>query len=225
MSFVATAIAGSAVIGAGAAIYGASQQSQAIQNASQNVLQGQQQAIGAINKLETPFVNFSQGLQPTLQSLLTPGPNQNQAFQSLPGAQFASQMADYGISAGAGKTGISGSTAVAGGTLKSQLAGQQFSTLTNPLVQLYGTGAQAAGNAGNQISNTITGGAQSQAQLALGQGNVLAGAAGGVGNNLSNALLFNALRGGGFGSDWQQTQQVANANPSLPPGTSLLPQQ
>ncbi len=223
MSFVAAAIAGSAVIGAGAAIYGANQQSNAIQNASQNVLQGQNNAIGAINKLETPFVNFSQGLQPTLSSLLTPGPQQNQAFQSLPGAQFASQMADYGISAGAGKTGISGSTAVAGGTLKSALAGQQFSTLTNPLIDLYRTGAQSASNAGSQISNTITGGAQSQAQLALGQGNVLAGAAGGVGNNVSNALLFNALRGGwASGGD---VQQIQNANPSLPPGTSLFGQQ
>ncbi len=223
MSFVATAIAGSAVIGAGAAIYGANQQSNAIQNASQNVLQGQQNAIGAINKLETPFVNFSQGLQPTLQSLLTPGPSQTQTLGQLPGFQFAKDIATEGISAGAGRTGISGTTATSGGTLASNIASQNWMNYVNPLISLYGTGAQAAGNAGNQISNTITGGAQNQAQLALGQGNVLAGAAGSVGNNVSNALLFNALRGGwASGGD---VQQIQNANPSLPPGTSLFGQQ
>ncbi len=209
MSFVAAAILGAGVIGAGASIYGASQQSAANQQASQNILQGQQQAIGAINRLETPFVNFSQGLQPTLQSLLTPGPSQTQTLGQLPGFQFAKDIATEGISAGAGRTGISGTTATAGGSLASNIASSNWTQFLNPLLNLYGTGAQAAGSAGSQISNTITGGSQNLAQLNVGQGNILAGAAGGVGNSLSNALLFNALRGntGAFKPDTVPIEQ------------------
>ncbi len=213
MAFIAGAILGA--IGAGASIFGGYEQSQATKAASQNILQGQQQAIGAINKLETPFVNFSQGLQPTLQSLLTPGPSQTQTLSQLPGFQFAKDIVTEGVSAGAGRTGISGTTATAGGTLASNIAASNWTQFLNPLLSAYSTGAQSAGNAGSQISNTITGGSQNLAQLNVGQGNILAGAAGGVGNNLSNALLFNALRGGNrpngsFGSDNNNPTQIGS---------------
>ncbi len=197
MSVIGLAIGGA--LAAGGSIVGGYMESQANKAAANTIAQGQQSAISAIQKTELPFVNYSQGLQPTLSSLLTPGPNQNEAFQSLPGAQFASNMADYGISAGAGRTGISGTTAVAGGTLKSALAGQQFSTLTNPLIDLYKTGAFSASNAGNQIANVTTGGAQSLAGLQVGQGNIGAGVAGGVGGTLGNLAMLYGLSGGMYG--------------------------
>ncbi len=198
MSVIGLAIGGA--LAAGGSIIGGVMESNANKAAANTIAQGQANSIAAINKMETPFVDFSKGLQPTLQSLLTPGPNQNQAFQSLPGAQFASNMADYGISAGAGRTGISGSTAVAGGTLKTQLAGQQFSALTNPLLDLYRTGAVTAGNAGNQIANITTGASQNLAGLQVGQGNIGAGVAGGVGGTLGNlAMLYGLSKGGMYG--------------------------
>ncbi len=186
-------------LAAGGSVVGGVLESNANKAAANTIAQGQANSIAAINKLETPFVDNSKNLWPTLQSLLTPGPSQNPAFQSLPGAQFASNMADYGISAGAGRTGISGSTAVAGGTLKTALAGQQFQTLTNPLLDLYRTGAVTAGNAGNQIANITTGASQNLAGLQVGQGNIGAGVAGGVGSSLGNLAMLYGLSGGMYG--------------------------
>ena len=195
MSFIGAAILGSAAIGAGASVYGGIQQSNALSNASGNIAGGQQNALAALQKYLGPYAQFGQGLQQTLQSLLPPGPNQPATLKQLPGFQFASDMANWGVQAGAGKTGISGTTAVDGGNLQSALASQYFSNFTNPLVQLYGQSAGAAGQLGQGAAGIYTGGAQAQAQLAVGQGNVQAGMAGGVAGSLQNALLMGALTG------------------------------
>ncbi len=160
--------------------------------------------MAALKQYLGPYAQFGQGLQPTLQSLLTPGPNQTATLKQLPGFQFASDMANWGVQAGAGKTGISGSTAVEGGQLQSQLASNYFTNFTNPLVQLYGQSAGAAGQLGQGAAGIYTGGAQSLAGLQVGQGNVQAGMAGGIAGSASNALnsyanyqLLQKLTGGG----------------------------
>lgn len=197
MSFVGAAILAAGAIGAGASIYSGYQQSQANQAAAQTIAQGQQRALNAQKQYLGPYAQFGQSLQPTLTSLLTPGPSQTNTLNQLPGFQFAKDIATEGVAAGAGRTGISGTTAVEGGTLASNIAAQNWRQFVDPLVSLYGTGAGAAGSIAGNTSNIYTGGAQSLAGLQVGQGNILAGAAGGVGNSLQNALLFNALRGGG----------------------------
>ncbi len=206
MAYIAASILGSAALGIGGSIFGGITQSNAIGKASQTIGTGQQSALSALNQYLGPYAQFGQGLQPTLQSLLTPGPNQTATLKQLPGFQFASDMANWGTKAGAGKTGISGTTAVGGGNLQSALASQYFSNFTNPLVNLYGTGAQAAGQVGQGAANIFTGGAQSQAQLAVGQGNVNAGMVGGIAGSLQNALLLRALTGGGGAWGGQQEQ-------------------
>ena len=201
MSIIAVAIIGAA--GVGASIYGANQQSNALGQASQTIQQGQQSSLDALKRYLGPYAQFGQQLQPTLQSLLTPGPNQTATLQQLPGFQFARDMAGYGISAGAGRTGISGTTAVEGGDLESALASKYFSNFANPLVNLYGQGAQSASALGQGASDVFGQGAQSLAQLAVGQGGVQAGLAGAIGGQASGALgslgnlaLINKLTGG-----------------------------
>jgi len=214
MSFVGAAILGAGALGAGATIYGASQQADANKQAQQAILQGQQQSLGAINQYLAPYSNFGQQLQPTLSSLLTPGPSQTETLSKLPGFQFARDLAGYGIAAGAGKTGISGSTAVAGGNLESALASEYFKTYTDPLVQLYGTGAGAGQTAATSAADINQSTAGNLAQLAVGQGRNLAGAATGVAGNLSNALLIKALTGGG-NNPWGNAPVPAGSIPFL----------
>ncbi len=128
----------------------------------------------------------------------------------MPGFQFAKDIAGYGISAGAGRTGISGTTATAGGTLESGIASNNWSQYVNPLLDLYKTGAVSAGNAGNQIANVTTDASQSLAGLQVGQGNIGAGVAGGVGSTLGNlAMLYGLTRGnsGAFKPDTVPVEQ------------------
>ncbi len=208
MSFVAIAIAGSAVIGAGASLYAANQQSQALSNASNTIQQGQSSALSSLNKALAPYLKTGGQAGNTLMSLLTPGANQTATLEQIPGFQFNKAIANEGISAGAGRTGISGTTAVQGGQLGSQIAANAFGSIVNPLTNIYGTSAGTAQTLGTGTANIYTGGAQSLAGLQVGQGNVNAAAAGGVGSALSNALLFNALRGnsGAFKPDTVATE-------------------
>ncbi len=213
MSFVAAAIAGSAIIGAGAAIYGANQQSQALSNASSTIATGQSNALSSLNKALAPYLKTGGSASDTLMSLLTPGPNQTSTLEQIPGFQFNKAITNEGISAGAGRTGISGTTAVQGGQLGSQLASNAFGSIVNPLTNIYGASAGAAQTLGRGSADIFTGGAQSLAGLQVGQGNIAAGAAGGIGNTLQNALLFNALRGsngnpGAFTADLGQLTQT-----------------
>ncbi len=188
MSFVATAIAGSAVIGAGAAIYSANQQSNALSNASNTIAQGQQSALGGLNTALAPYLKTGGAAGDTLMSLLTPGPNQNAALQQIPGFQFLKSITNEGVAAGAGRTGISGTTATQGGELGTQIASNAFGSIVNPLTSIYGTGAGAAQTLGQSTADIFTGGARSLAGLQVGQGNVAASAAGGVANAASGAL-------------------------------------
>ncbi len=220
MAFIAAAILGSAAIsggvGIGASIYGANQQSQALGNATSAIQQGQSNALKAIQSNLAPFVKYSQGEQPLLSSLLTPGQNQTQTLSQLPGFQFAKDIAMEGVAAGAGRTGISGTTAVQGGTLGTELASQNWTNYLQPLLSLYGQGAGAAGQAAGAASNVYTGGAQSLGQLAVGQGNVqagmasgIAGAAGGALGSVGNLALLSKLTGSNiFGGSWGNNNQV-----------------
>ncbi len=203
MSWVATAIAGSGIVGAIGTYFAGQQQSNALTNASNTIAAGQTAAQNTITGYLGPYAKFGESLQPTLSSLLTPGPSQTSTLQQLPGFQFARDMAGYGISAGAGRTGISGTTAVEGGNLETALASQNWMNYVNPLIDLYGKGQSAAGNIASGVSGVQTGSASALANLAVGQGNVNAGMIGGMAGNASNALgsfgnlaLLNKLTGG-----------------------------
>ena len=96
MSWIATAIGGSAVLGAGASIFGAEKQSQAAQQASQAQVQlGQQslaQQLGLFNTAKgslQPFIDAGSGALPTLMKLLTPGADMSAVLSQIPGFKFA----------------------------------------------------------------------------------------------------------------------------------------
>ena len=190
MSFVATAIIGSGVIGAGASLFASGRQTSAANNAI-GAQEGMfQQAAGYAQ----PFINAGQSALPTLEGLITPGANQTQLLQQTPGYQFANDMAQKGVSNQGTVTGLGGNTLLAGANAGSQLAlGMAWQPTINALQGLVGTGAQSAGALGGQAVQT---GANVGSNL-VGIGNAQAGAATSIGSNIGNSLttaaLFNKL--------------------------------
>src|SRR5689334_17212466 len=101
MSFVATAIVGSAVVGAGAGIYSANKAASAQTNAANASIAAQQQMFQqgkeAAQQEIAPFVNFGAGNLPTLKNLLTPGANASDTLAQMPGFKFAYDWGNKGI--------------------------------------------------------------------------------------------------------------------------------
>ena len=202
MSFIGAAILGSAAIGAGASIFGATTQASAEQQAQQQLIQQQQQAQKTTQKLLAPYTQFGQSNIPTLQSLLQPGPNQNATLSQLPGFQFAQNWGLKGVQNVQSTRGLGGNALAAGAKFGTGLAQQNWGDYVNKLL----AGTQIGASAANTGVQATTGLAQSFApniaQTQIGQGNALAGGAMGVSNALgtgvNNALLaqFAGMYGG-----------------------------
>ncbi len=208
MSFVAVAILGSAAIGAGASIYGATQQSAALGQAQQTLQQGQSSALDQIRKFLAPYANAGADVLPTLKSLLTPGPNQTSTLSQLPGFQFMQDWGQKGVTAQATTRGLGGNALAAGAQFGVGTAQNAWTSLADQLQKLVGTGASAAGTGGTASAQTIGSFAPAMAQTQVGQGNVAAGAAQGVSGSLNNALLLGALTGN-FKGMFNNNQRVA----------------
>jgi hypothetical protein len=214
MSFVAVAIAGSAVAGLG----GAYLTSQASKNASNQQVALGEQALGNQNalfekglNLVKPFVGYGQQAGDTLTKLLTPGPSQTDTLSQLPGFKFAQDWGQKAVQNIGTTTGLGGNVLKAGADYATGQAQQSFGSLASLLQGLTATGAGAAGSAfgnatttGTSMANTATGIGSAQAAGTLGSANALAGGLTGAGNLGFNALLFNKLLGG------------QNANPGSP---------
>ncbi len=212
MSFVATAIAGSAIIGAGASIFGSMTQADSAKQAQQTLLQQQQSAQGQISKFLTPFTDFGQSFMPTLQSLLQPGPNQTDTLSKLPGFQFARDTGGQAVANVSSTRGLGGNAMAAEQEFGTGLAQQFWGDYVNKLL----AGTQIGANAANTGVQANTGLAQSFApaiaQTQIGQGNAIAGGAtgvagavgGGVNNYLQMALLSKLAPGASGGQNgWQ----------------------
>jgi hypothetical protein len=186
MAFIATAIIGSGVIGAGASIFGSIAQS----NAAKNAANLQQQEFNTAQQEQQPFITAGQQALPTLQSLITPGPDQTAKLMQTPGFQFANTLAQQGVSNQGTVTGLGGNTLLAGSNAATQLAlGSAWQPTVNSLQALVNTGAGAGGNLGNQAVQT----GANVGQNLVGIGNAQAGAATSVGANLGNSLTSAAL--------------------------------
>ena len=107
---LAGAILGSGLIGGIASIFGASQQTKAQEKAIAAQQQMFQQAAGYAQ----PFISAGQQALPTLQGLITPGPNESALLAQTPGFQFANQMAQQGVTNQGTATGLGGNTLLAG---------------------------------------------------------------------------------------------------------------
>lgn len=203
MSFIAVAIGGSAVAGIGGALIS----SNAAKNASSQQAAMGQQALGQQNALfqqgvgmVQPFIDKGNAAGTTLQSLLTPGPNQTATLSQIPGFQFAQDWGQKAIANQATTTGMGGNQLKAGADYATGAAQQGFGTLAQLLLGLTNTGAGAAGSAfgnatqtGANMGSTITGIGNAQAAGTLGSANALAGGLQGVGNTGINSLLLNKL--------------------------------
>jgi hypothetical protein len=218
---------GSAVIGSNAASNASAaqvaEQQQALQQ-QQNLFNqglGQQSTYfsKAANALQ-PYASAGQSVLPTLQGLLTPGPNQNALLSQTPGFQFANQYGDMaatnalasrglGASAGPVATAVAGySRGLASNTWQGVVnALQGYANLGGNAAGTIGNIAGSAGNAdvgagiqaGNSQANTLTNIGTSQAQGILGSANAISGGLSGVTNSLSSAALLSGIGGGGGG--------------------------
>lgn len=196
MAGISAAVLGAGVIGAGASIYGATMQS----NSANKAIAAQQAMFAQAAEYAKPFINAGQSALPTLQGLITPGPNQTELLKQTPGYQFANTMAQQGVSNQGTVTGLGGNTLLAGSNAASQLAlGMAWQPTVNSLQSLVGTGANSAAALGGAAVQT----GQGIGSNLVGIGNAQAGAATSVGANIGNSLttaaLFNKLTNQGNG--------------------------
>ena len=227
MSFVAVAIGGAAVIGAGAAAYSANKQAGAAKSA-QAISQNQyannvaleapynQSGVAAQNQLnyllgdggDTNGANTSQGAAGSLLSPFTASMMQ----QYSPAYQFQLQQGMQGVLNGSssGQGALSGSAALGLQQSNQALANTAFSSANNIYQQQQSNIYQRLAGVASQGQAAASGTAQQgtalagqAAQSAQNVGNAYANGATGVGNAFGNASQTGALYamyGGGGGS-------------------------
>lgn len=224
---LAAAVLGSAVIGGGASIFGASKAANAQTSAANQANETQKAMFQNALQYTTPFMKMGADAIPWLQKLTTPGPDQTAALEATPGYQFNLSQGEKAITNQETMKGLSGNTLRAGGAFASGLASNTWSDVVNKLISQVGIGSQAAGNVmgnstmvGGQLGANITGAGNAQAGADIAGANAVSG---GVGN-ISNALMLNSLMGGKLfgksgGGAWGSAPPV-QSDPFNMPGTS-----
>lgn len=200
--WVAAAIGGSALIGAGASLYGSSQQA----NAANNAASLQSQMFNTTQQNLQPFVQSGASALPTLTKLLTPGADMSSVLSQIPGFQFSQQYGQKAITNQATSRGLSGNALTAGADYATGSANSAYSGIVQSLLGLAGVGgnaaagvAGAAGTAGGQIGSSLIGAGNATAAGATGAANSVAGAANGYMNYSLLQSLINKGNGGGVG--------------------------
>lgn len=233
---LAAAVLGSAIIGGGASIFGASKAADAQTNAANQASATQkamfEEAMANSRELSSPFINMGKDAISPLQRLTTPGADQTAALEETPGYKFALSQGEKGVTNQATMGGLSGNTLRAGAGFATGLAQNTWSDVVNKLLAQVGMGATTAGSiANNNMSNATAVGGQLGANI-TGAGNAQAGAdiaganavSGGVGN-ISNALMLNSMMGGklfgksGGGGAWGSSAPPVQTDPFNMPGS------
>ena len=221
MSWVAVAIGGSALIGAGAGIYSANKASNAQSQAGQQALEYQKQADARNQANIQPFLNAGNEATARLgQSYADPG-----SFANTP---------DYQFGFGQGASALQNSAAARGGLLGGNFArgitqfGQDYannyltkyrSGLTD--IARLGAGAATGGGAlanqsAGQVGQSYGNIGQAQASGYVGGANALTGS---LGSGAQNYMLYNALGkssyGGGSGGSPSPYNPAWNGNGSV----------
>lgn len=215
MSFVAVAIGGSAIVGAGVGLYSANKAADTQAKAASNSLDFQKQAfdtsqtnINAAKPNYQPWLDVGSKATYTLGQLTGSAGSapDYSSFYNSPDYQFAQQQGEQGIERGANARGMN----LSGGTLRdlssfnSGLATQQYGNYYNRLMGLSQMGQNAASGLGNLavgqatnatsaatgIGNTMQGIGQAQASGIVGGSNAVTGA---LGSGVQNSLLANYL--------------------------------
>src|SRR5271157_4402581 len=190
----AAAILGGSALSAGAGIFGSLMSSKAVTSAAQNAQNLQATMWQQAMNIAQPFVSAGSSVIPTLQKLLTPGPDQTATLSQLPGFQFAQNVGTETAINQNSRLGGGGNTLTSLEQFGTGLAQQNWTQYLAPLLTMFQGGAGAAtslaGNAvtsgSNQASSLLTGG-QAAASGIAGATN----AAGNFGGNIGQLFALN----------------------------------
>lgn len=209
MAGIATAIGAAAVVGAAGVVVAGSEAASATTSAANTAANVQEQALAQEKALSAPYTGLGQSAIPQLEQLLgLTGPNGQpanaqtvqQTLANTPGYEFAKEQGLQGVQNSAAGAGMlkSGNTLQALDTFGTGLANQTYQQTIGNLEQTVGLGqAAAAGQAAN-----IQTGASNLGNIAIGQGNTLAGIdantiagiTGAIGNAGNQYVLANTLK-------------------------------
>lgn len=195
MAWVATAIVGAGVLGAGASIYGSTQQT----NAANNAINAQLGMFNTTQQNLQPYNQTGQRVLPTLEGLLTPGANQTETLSKIPGFTFAQDWGQKAVQNLGTTRGLGGNVLTEGAKYATGVAQQGWGSIVNALQVLVNTGGNAAAGVGNaaaatggQIGSNIVGAGNAQAAGVVGATN-------GISNSVTTAALLSKLGLGGGG--------------------------
>lgn len=215
MAWVATAIVGAGVLGAGASIYGANKAADAQTAAANASIAAQQQQFAQSKAALQPFIDFGQGQtgnaaafsntndpNSALSKLLAltsgNGTSQNDALAKTPGYQFALQQGQKAVTSGLAARGLAGP----GGALEKGsanfaegLAGTTWQNVVNALQNTYSSGSGALQN----MVNTGSGAAGALAGNSTATGQGISNSLIGAGNAQAGASIAGANAIGGLG--------------------------
>lgn len=212
MSFLATAVIGAGVIGAGASIYGANKAADAQTNAANASIAAQKDQFGQTKDALQPFINFGQGqtgnaaafsntsdpnsVLSKLLALTGAGPggstDMNAALANTPGYQFSLEQGNKAVTSGLAARGLAGpggALAKGGANYAEGLAGTTWQSVVNALQNAYSSGSGSLQNmvntgagAASSLAGNSTAVGQGISNSLIGSGNAQAGAATATGN-------------------------------------------
>lgn len=201
---VATAIIGSAVVGAVATSSAASKASKAQTNAANKANETMSQQYQQTRQDLMPYQQAGQAALPYYNALLGTGGDSTSALKTLqqtPGYQFtlSQGLKAAANSAAARGLGVSGAAFKGAENYGAQLANQTYGDQVNRLMGAAQLGENAAAQTGAygtqtaaNIGNNITGAGNAQAAASVAQGNALSGLA----SSIPNAMIYNKLFSG-----------------------------
>lgn len=212
MSFVAAAIVGGSVIGAGASIYGANKAADAQSAAANSAIAAQMSMFNQSKEALQPFIDYGQqGTKPAsdfldytnpdsplakLLKLTTPGADMSAALEQTPGYQFSlnqGQKAVQNSLAARGLGGPGGALAKGGAQFAEGLAGNTWQNVVQALQNAFSSGSNALQNrvqTGSSAASSLAGNAtttgQGVANNLIGAGNAQAAADTAIGSAVGN---------------------------------------
>lgn len=220
----AAAIIGSAVVGAGANIYGAQTAAGAQRDATNSAANTAREFYLRNQENLQPFINAGKDMLPTLQRLLSPG-DQTATLSELPGFKFAQDWGQKAVANQYSGRGGGGNAIKAAADYATGVAQQGYTGYADILQKFINSGEGAAATlaggstaAGSQVGGYQVGGGNATAGGNMATGNAIAGAAGGFGNlalldKLTGGQLFKGGGGGMYGTPAQTAGTLEATNP------------
>jgi hypothetical protein len=206
------------LVGTGAQLYGQQNAAEAVEQANQGAITNQQNYLGNINSLYSPYTSTGAAATSALgaaEGLNGQAPNYS-GFENMPGYQFAVQQGTQAIQRQAAASGnaYTPNTGAAIGQYVTGTAMQDYNTYVQQLQQTAGMGATATGQLGNITYNTgantsqlMANTGQAQAGMYTGMGQTIGSGVGNIASGLGSIAsgvgsLFN---GSGYSTSGYST--------------------